>query len=125
MVPDAQEDMVIYTEVLTDCLENVSDHLPILIKTRIEIDMSNDVTQMFKTRITWNKMTEEDIKERYTDPLDEKCHEILVKCHVDPMFVINLPEFFALEYETLEDILPLDLINVIKAEGGLTYENLR
>ena len=30
-----------------------------------------------------------------------------------------------LEPETLEDILPLDLIDVIKGEGGLTYENLR
>ena len=30
-----------------------------------------------------------------------------------------------LKEETLEDILPFDLINVIKAEGGLTYENLR
>ena len=122
VVPDAQEDMVMYTEVLTDCLENVSDHLPILIKTRIEIDMSNDVTQMFKTRIAWNKMTEEDIKERYTDPLDEKCHEILVKYHVDPMFVINLPEFFALEYETLEDIL-CDIVDASVCVGNSLKSN--
>ena len=27
--------------------------------------------------------------------------------------------------EKLEDLLPTDLINVIKAEGGLAYENLR
>ena len=30
-----------------------------------------------------------------------------------------------LEEETLEDILPLNLIDVIKEEGGVAYENLR
>ena len=29
------------------------------------------------------------------------------------------------EDEKLEDLLPSDLINVIKEEGGLAYENLR
>ena len=30
-----------------------------------------------------------------------------------------------LKEETLEDFLPSELVNLIKAEGGLTYENLR
>ena len=30
-----------------------------------------------------------------------------------------------LEEEKIEDILPSDLINVIKADGGMAYENLR
>ena len=30
-----------------------------------------------------------------------------------------------LKEEKIEDFLPSDLVNLIKAEGGLTYENLR
>ena len=30
-----------------------------------------------------------------------------------------------LDDETLEDLLPSDLIKIVKAEGGLAYQNLR
>ena len=40
--------------------------------------------------------------------------------------VKKVQEMYAnLQEESLEDILPSDLIDVIKADGGMAYENLR
>ena len=105
IVPTAYEHLVISTEVLEDCIENISDHLPIVVKSRISFYINEAVSKLYSSRIAWNKMTDEEIQERYTEPLENECWQILERHGFDPLFVINLPEFCALDYEELDTIL--------------------
>ena len=64
-------------EILEDCIQNTSDHLPI--KVTIQDSHKGDKDRTYSssnTRIAWNKITKEEIETSYTYPLTQKLKPI-------------------------------------------------
>ena len=122
LVPDEIMNMVSHCEVLPDCIENVSDHLAIILSTRISLNLNETVNKIYNSRIAWEKIPDDEMMEKYTEPLDEKCSEILLSYGVDPLFMVNLPEYFGLDYQQLQDVL-YDLVQAIIEQGDTLKSN--
>ena len=71
---------VISCEVLDDCILNTSDHLPICASFKIDcIANVCEPESVLKTpKVAWHKLTVNQIKSNYTDPLEEKL-KILIR----------------------------------------------
>ena len=54
---------------------------------------------MGNKRIAWHKFTDQEIAEKYTEPLENKCVQILNSHGIDPVFILNLPEYCGLSLE--------------------------
>ena len=77
--------------ILQDCVENVSDHLPIILNTNISIYANPNVSD--RRQVSWHKLTQSDIQMVYTEPLEQMCRVIFDNAGFDPDFVCYLPEF--------------------------------
>ena len=122
LVPNDMMNMVSFCEVLPDCVENVSDHLAIIMNTRITLNLNQTVENIYNSRIAWDKIQDEEIMNRYTAPLELECEKILLEHGIDPIFLMNLPEYFSLDYQHLEDIL-YDLVQAIIQQGDTLKRN--
>ena len=104
-VPAEFSHMVENCTVLPDCHENVSDHLAMIMNTKIVLDSREKYKAHMNTRIAWDKMTDEEIADKYTTPLEQKCQEIVNGAGIDPTFLLNLPEYCGLNNEELDNVL--------------------
>ena len=98
--------------VLPDCKENVSDHLAMIVNTRIELDDNKQYEAQMMKRIAWEKLLKEEIEEKYTTPLELRCQEILQGVGIDPNFLLNLPEYCNLNAEDLDNVV-LELVTAM------------
>ena len=62
------------TEILSDTVMNVSDHLPIKISLDIPTVENNQIVH--NKKIAWSKMSREEIKNKYQIPLDNKVKDL-------------------------------------------------
>ena len=91
--------------VLPDCVENVSDHLAMIVKTNLHLEITESTHVNMSKRVAWDKLTPDEIREKYTEPMEQKCYEILVNHGYDPSFILNLPEYCNLNCEELDSIV--------------------
>ena len=68
-------------EVLDDHVENISDHLPINLRVRID-DGYHIYGENNNQQVGWYKATPEEIKQLYTIPLDEKVDEWMIRNNI-------------------------------------------
>ena len=105
IVSSENESNICSCTVLPDCPENTSDHLPILVRTNINICEGSPPPVTMSKRVAWDKLTDVEIAEAYTQPLELRCAEILRKYGYDPTFILNLPEYCNLSPEDLDNIV--------------------
>ena len=92
--------------ILPDCAENVSDHLAIILQTNIQLSELEASHPAKRSKgVAWHKLQKNAIQELYTQPLDLVCNDILTESGMDPNFILNLPEYCNLPYESIDDIL--------------------
>ena len=97
---------VINCTVLADSEENVSDHLPMVLQTSIQLgENERRVTESWNKRIAWHKIEKSEVEEKYTQPLESRSYEILLESDVDPNFITNLPEYCDMSPESIDTIL--------------------
>ena len=106
--------------ILPDCIENVSDHLPIILNTQFILQVPyND---KINRRVSWHKLSESEIGELYTCPLEQMCRDIFLDAGYDPEFIMKLPEYCGC-YDTtvLECIIDKLSRAVIECADNLPY----
>ena len=73
--------------VMGECISNVSDHSPVFIELAISINQTYSSDKNGR-RIAWNRMSDGEIHESYTEPLDLKVMQLINDCGFD----ISTPE---------------------------------
>ena len=91
--------------VLPECIENTSDHLAIVMSTVLNIHENNPITAGYSKRVAWNKLSDDEILEKYTSKLEDRCSRILEERGHDPIFICNLPEYCGMSFEEIEDVM--------------------
>ena len=123
VVSSEDECKVVDCTVLSDCVENVSDHLPVILRTNIRLNNKQLAPALMKRKVAWHKLDESEIKEKYTQPLEEKSLQILRKFGLNPEFVINLPEYCGISFEKIDAMLHALIEAMITVGEGLQHND--
>ena len=119
-ISSEHECRVIECTVLPDSVENVSDHLAIVLQTSIQLcEYEACSPDSWSKRIAWHKIDKNEIEEKYTQPLEQKCNEIITEIGMDPNFIINLPEYCGLTTELIDDVLQKLTTAMVSLGDGL------
>jgi hypothetical protein len=62
---------IAHSQVLDDCIENTSDHLPVTLCIDID-DIPQPLVKQPKSKVAWHKLSKSDIADKYTKPLQQK-----------------------------------------------------